>query len=224
MVDNIKKRLKGAFVFSLFENKELDKIAEFSTVSTFKKNEEVFADGDEAENFFVVIEGAVKIYKGSSEGKEQTLHIQKKGDLVAEAAIFDIETYPANCKAIEKSKLIKVSKKEFLKFLINNPEVSIKLLSSYSRRLRSFVSLVENLSLNDVKRRFAKYLIENACDINGIKMFEISLPKKELSALLGISPESLSRVILSFKKEGFIKDSQNKRFELNVDALKAILS
>ncbi|MBL6989144.1 MAG: Crp/Fnr family transcriptional regulator [Bacteriovoracaceae bacterium] len=218
---NITKTLTEIFIFKAFDTEQLQEIETISTICNTKKNETIFSEGEEAEKFFAIVSGNFKVYKMSPEGKEQTIHILKKGDLIAEAAIFDKQTYPASCQSLGAGTLIQVSKLEFIKFLTTNPATSLKLLGLYSKKLRQLVSLIEDLSLNDVKRRFAKYLITNSSHTANGYECKLSISKKELASLLGTTPESLSRAINIFKKSKLIIESAEKFQIINYSKLES---
>ena len=52
------------------------------------RGELLFSEGEEAAGFFIVLDGKVKVYKLSPEGKERILHVIQPGGTFAEAAIF----------------------------------------------------------------------------------------------------------------------------------------
>ncbi|MFH1729337.1 MAG: Crp/Fnr family transcriptional regulator [Pseudomonadota bacterium] len=203
---NISKFLSSNFFFSTLEDKELEKISSFSETKRVKNRKLLFQEGEKATAFFIVCTGKLKVFKVSSEGKEQTIHLQKQSDLIAEASIFDKEIYPASCQALEDSTLVRIPKIEFIKFLKDNPEISIKLLNAYSIRLRKMVMLVEDLSLSDVKKRLARYFIENMTKEKEEYICKSGISKKEISSYLGTTPESFSRAMNQLKKEDIIEE------------------
>jgi CRP-like cAMP-binding protein len=148
----------------------------------------------------------VKVYKLSPDGKEHTLHIQGPGDLVAEAAIFDSMAYPASCNAMEDSTLVRVSREAFVNLLKGHPELSLKMMSAYSKRLRQFVSKIEELSMRDIRSRLAGYLVSNIKMQNGVATCSLKYSKKELASLLGTIPETLSRALSFLKQQGLITE------------------
>ena len=202
--------LKSTFPFETFSNKQLEIISSFTSVKKVRKNELIFSDGQIASSFFAIISGRLKIYKLSPDGQEHTLEIHGKGELVAEAAIFDKETYPAYCQAMEDSMLLRVPKIEFIDFIKKNPEASIQIMHSYSKRMRRLVKMLEELSMQDIKTRLARYLLENA-DITGeTEIVSLTISKKELSSFLGTIPETLSRTLHFFKQEKIISVEKNE--------------
>jgi len=206
---DLRRFLLSTFLFSSFTGKEIDLLLTSTSLNRVRKGEDIFTEGLDAAAFFIVVSGKVKIYKLSAGGKEHTLHIHNPGDLVAEAAIFDSMVYPASCAAMEDSTLIRVSKNGFVNLIKEHPELALKIMSGYSKRLRQFVSKIEELSLKDIKARLAGYLLKNSTVENGITLYRLEYSKKELSSLLGTIPETLSRALAFLKQRDLISEKDN---------------
>jgi len=204
-----RKFLSNTFLFASFTEKEIGLLLASTSLKKVGRGEQIFSEGIDATAFFIVVSGKVKIYKLSPDGKEYTLHIHGPGDLVAEAAIFDSMVYPASCLALEDTTLMRVSREGFLNLIRAHPELSLKMMSGYSKRLRQFVAKIEELSLKDIKSRLAGYLIENSSVENGIAVCHLSYSKKELSSLLGTIPETLSRALAFLKQKKLIIEKDN---------------
>ena len=114
---NITKYLSSVFLFNSLSDNDLELIAQFAEAKNLPKNTFLFHEETKASHFFIVISGKLKVFKMSPDGNEQTLHIQIPGDMIAEAAIFDRETYPANCQTLEDSSVILINSNKFKKLL-----------------------------------------------------------------------------------------------------------
>jgi len=218
---NIRKFLPNVFLFDSFSANEIGKIEKIASIKNLNKDEILFNEGNKAIAFYIVISGKIRIYRLSSSGHEQTMHIHKTKDLVAEASIFDRGTYPADCAAVSDSTLIEVKGKEFIKLINENPTLSLKLLKAYSKRLRGFVSMVEDLSLQDIKGRFANFLLKNSVLRANSKIYKQTGTKKELASLLGTIPETISRTLKFFKDENIIEESGKEIVVKDIERLKS---
>ena len=203
------KFLSATFLFNSFNEMEIDLLAASAAVKKVQKGEQIFSEGVDATAFFIVITGKVKIYKLSPDGKEHTLHIHGPGDLIAEAAIFDSMRYPASCMAMEDSQLVRISRDGFLALIKSHPELALKMMSGYSKRLRQFVAKIEELSLKDIKSRLAGYLLDNSSEENGMTICRLVYSKKDLASFLGTIPETLSRALAFLKQKKLITEKNN---------------
>ncbi len=219
---DIQAILSHTFLFESLSGEQLELIAASASVKKIAKGEHLFLEEQPATAFFLIVSGAVKLYKLASDGSEQILHVQQPGDLVAEAIIFEFKTYPAFCQALEPTELIRFSKAEFLELLRHFPEITFKMMAAYSRRLRQLVAKIEDLALHDVKTRLANFLITNATFNQHRWSINLAVSKRDLAAMLGTIPETLSRTLNYFRREKLIMEDKNEIVLLNPDKLKEI--
>lgn len=218
----IEKILRQTFLFESLRSKELSVIAAAASLKQIHRGEHLFVEDQPATAFFVVVSGLVKIYKLSADGNEQILHVQQPGDLLAEAIVFEFDTYPAYCQALEDTTLVRISREKFLDILRCFPEISFQIMRTYSRRIRQLVDKIEEISLHDVRSRLANYLLNNCQETDGQRICKLQISKKDLAANLGTIPETLSRVFQNFKKTNIIKEEKEKIYLLDVKKLKII--
>jgi CRP-like cAMP-binding protein len=170
-----------------------------------KRGQEIFAEGDEGNGFYVVISGRVKIYKLSPDGKEQILHIVNPGEPFGEAAVFAGEHFPANAEALEESRIFYFPRLAFVDLIRKNPSLALNMLAMLSRRLRKFAALIEDLSLKEVPGRLAAYLLYLNEGRKKAAPLTLEISKNQLASLLGTIPETLSRVLAKLTREGLIQ-------------------
>ncbi|MFC1555846.1 Crp/Fnr family transcriptional regulator [candidate division KSB1 bacterium] len=222
MID--KDQIAEFFLFNALDDEHLENIAGFCTSTSLKPGDHLFMEGESAEAFYFIKSGQVKIYKLSVQGNEQILEILEDGSTVAEAAIFDREIYPAYCMALENTLLIKIPAKNFIALIEKEPAVALKIMHAYSKRLRYFVSMIEKLSLQDVRARLARYLLENAEKSEKGLVCRLKISKKELAAVLGTIPETLSRALRILRDKNIIVLEKNNITINSRSALERLLS
>ncbi len=203
---DILKVLSKIPMFSELDIATRKKLAELAVTKTYRKGQILFREGAPADGLFIVKEGRIKIYKMSWEGKEQVLHFFGPMEMFAEVPVFQGSNYPASAEALEKSEVIFLPGDLLLNFLRENCDVAIKFLGLLSERLRYFTRLIEDLSLKEVPARLAAYILYHL-EKNPDNRNEITLdiPRHLLSALLGTTPETLSRVFTRMRSSGYIE-------------------
>ena len=183
----------------------LRKIEEIAVERRFTKGDAVFLEGDNSNGFFVVIEGSVKIFKLSSEGKEQILHIFGPGEPLGEVAVFSGMQFPAHAQAISKSRLLFFPKTAFVNLIAGNPSLALNMLAVLSERLRQFTVKIEHLALKEVPGRLAAYLIYLAEEQGEEDLVTLTISKGQLASLLGTIPETLSRIFARMNNQGLLE-------------------
>lgn len=193
-MDNLISIMANTPLFSDMSGEQLTHISGISQEKTYKRSEAIFWEGDPGIGFYVVIDGKVKVYKTSSEGKEQILHIYGPGHPIGEVPVFSGSHFPANAMAIDKSRLLFFPRKDFVDLISKHPSLALNMLAILSVRLRQFTVQVENLSLKEVPARLASYLIYLTKEQENADSVTLPISKGQLASLLGTIPETLSRI------------------------------
>ena len=119
--------------------------------------------------------------------------------------------YPANAMAIEENTVvIKVPAKSFLELTSKNTDICLKMLASFAKRLRFLNSHIESVTLDDVTKRLAKYLIieinkehpqrQNNKSIKD-NFIELVISKYDLASHLGTITETLPEYLENFRQK-----------------------
>jgi CRP-like cAMP-binding protein len=165
------------------------------------------------------VTGRVKVYKVSSEGKEQILHIFEAGQSFGEVTVFTDRQLPANAEALAKSRLLFFPRSAFVDLVINNPSLALNMLAIMSKKLRQFAAQIESLSLKEIPARLASYLIYLAKEQQTIDAVELNISKGQLASLLGTIPETLSRIFAKLSGQQLIRVEGSRIALLNRQGL-----
>jgi CRP/FNR family transcriptional regulator len=201
---------------------QLDALAQIAIAKTYRKGEVIFQEGDEGRGFFVVKFGRVKVFKLSTDGKEQILHFFGDGEHFAEVPVFDGQCFPASAAAVEKSELLFFPRTAFLALLEQHPTLAIAMLAVSARHLRRMAQIIENLSFKEVPGRLAVYLLYLSERNGKGEEVELDMTKTQLAAFLGTIPETLSRVFAKMSQDGLIAIDGSRIKLLNRERLKVL--
>ncbi|MCX5873495.1 MAG: Crp/Fnr family transcriptional regulator [Deltaproteobacteria bacterium] len=202
---NLIKSLELIPLFEGLPERQLSDLATIALEKSFKKGVSIFSEGDPGNGFYVVKEGRIKIYKISSEGKEQILHVFGSGEPFGEAPVFEGRRFPAHAEALMDTICIFFPRKSFTELISKNPSLAMNMLGVLSRRLRRFAALVEDLSLKEVPGRLAAYLLYLSETESNPTELSLDMAKGQLAGMLGTIPETLSRILGKLAKQGFIE-------------------
>lgn len=216
-IENYEKTLKRSYFFSALKDIQLYKIAEKSKIISYKRGSIIFYQEDKADNFYLLAEGGIRIYKLSPKGKEQTLSYISEGEPFGEAAVFMNKNFPANAEAETDCNVIIIKKDDFINIIKNNPDISLKLLGILSERLKKFANLIESLSLKEVPERLYQYLLELSREQKSKKV-RLPVNKTQLAIILGTTSETLSRALGKLSDQKIIKVDNKYITVLNLSA------
>lgn len=197
----------------LFNGLPEDQIAAVKKIAVkkyYQKGEIIFSEGDESKGFFVIAKGRVKIFKLSTEGKEQILHIFGPGQPFGEVPVFTGRKFPANSQAIEETHTLFLPRDAIVALITANPSLALNMLAVMSIKLNQFAVQIENLSLKEMPARLASYLIFLANEQNKGQVVTLNISKGQLASILGTIPETLSRVFAKLSSQNLIRvDGKN---------------
>jgi CRP/FNR family transcriptional regulator len=197
----------------LFNGLPQDQIAAIEKIAVekrFNKNEIVFSEGDEGIGFFVIAEGRVKVFKVSTEGKEQILHIFGPGQPFGEVPVFTGQRFPASAQAIDRTRVIFFPRVAIVNLISANPSLALNMLANMSKKLQQFAAQIENLSLKEMPARLASYLVYLAEEQKADNLVTLGISKGQLASTLGTIPETLSRIFAKLTNQNLISvDGKN---------------
>ena len=208
--------------FSGLSREQLAEVGRIAVEKRFRKGQVIFSEGDEGDGFYLVIDGRVKVFKLSADGKEHILHVFATGQPFGEVPVFAGEQFPASAAAIADTRAMFFPRTAFLVLIAKNPLLAMKMLSDLSHKLRQFSSQIENLSLKEIPSRLASYLIYLAGEQSQTDQVDLNISKGQLASLIGTIPETLSRIFAKLSMQGLIKVEGRKIFLLDPGGLQEL--
>jgi CRP/FNR family transcriptional regulator len=204
-MNNVLKLISAIPLFNGLPAEQLDAIRQITVEKRFNRGQTIFSEGDKTTGFFVIVDGRVKIYKVSSEGKEQILHIFEAGQSFGEVTVFTGQQMPANAQALAKTHLLLFARSAFVDLVTSNSSLALNMLGIMSKKLRQFAAQIENLSLKEIPARLASYLIYLAQEQDTKDAVVLNVSKGQLASLLGTIPETLSRIFAKLSAQDLIR-------------------
>ena len=201
----------------LFEGlpvEQLQALARIMVAKLIKRGQAIFSEGDEAEGFYVIVSGRVKIFKLSPDGKEQILHISSVGEPFGEVPVFAGERFPAYAEAMEDSRTFFFPRPAFVNLIKKNPALALNMMALLARRLRLFTGMIESLSLREVPGRLAAHFLFLSDQKEGAHELTLDISKNQLASLLGTIPETLSRILARMSNEGLIAIREARQIQI----------
>jgi len=218
--------LKNVPLFSPLDNRELEVLASIAITRNYGRDEFIILQGEEGGSFFVILEGKVKVIITSPQGREITLALLGKDEFFGEMSLLDGSDRSASVVAMMPTRALTINTGAFNDYLMRFPEVSIKLLRDFIRRLRLADRQIEHLALYSVKGRLARMILDWAFAYGTLKgaaiYFKIPLHHREIAGLLGTSRESVTRMLAEFKEKGYIEIEKNGMTVLDLEGLRSV--
>lgn len=185
---------------------ELVFLARQTRLDSFERDAVIFYQGDACERIYLVRDGRVKIVFQDEDGRDVILEIISPGEAFGGAVLF-FPTHPATAKAMEGATIASFPSGIYSQFLLNHPDVSLKLLLMLGARQRSMINM-QTLAGERVERRMAHILFKLAnllgrAEPDGI-LITIPLSRQDLADMACTTLETAIRTLSRFNKEGLI--------------------
>lgn len=222
--DAIRDDLRRSALFGGLDDTSSRRLAAIARPVALPAGRTVFAQGDPASAFFLLVEGSVKVFKLFRDGRTATLRHVAAGETFGESVLFH-ETYPSSTETMEDTRLLRFDTADFRALLLERPELALNVLGAMARLMVLLNRRVEELML-PVPARLARYLLELAAEQLDApvgspapgtgpaagpdqtpRIVKLPTSKRELAARIGTVPETLSRTFDRFKRAGTIRMS-----------------
>lgn len=185
--------------FNSLDSEKLDIIDSISKITTYPKNSILYYENDSSNKIFFLVSGLLKVYKIDKFENEIFLYHIHKNSLISELTTLDDDVIHcfSNAEFMEESIVLEVNfqelKTEFLaKNILNNEFINEILLKT-----QQLHCVVNRELVFDATAKVAFTLH------NDLEMFN-SLKRHEISFMLHIQPETLSRVLKKLKRSSII--------------------
>ncbi len=221
---DIPKLLAALPLFAQLDRGILARIADGSRLRSYAAGELIVREREACRGFFAVHSGGVRVYRLTPDGREQVLHRLRGGQTFAEAALLTMGFYPANAVATETpTEVVEIGGETFMRVFESDPRIAKTMVSSLAMWLLRLVGRVEELSVSSAGARLARYLLDlPSTAADGKAVIELPLAKKDLAAYLGITPETLSRLLRKWQDRELIESGGREITVLDTETLLAI--
>jgi CRP/FNR family transcriptional regulator, cyclic AMP receptor protein len=201
------RSLRNILIFHSLPEEALEEAARFFKVKTFDKNEIVFHEEDTGHYMYFIKQGRLKVSRLLPNGKEMILAFHEEGEYFGEMALIDGKTSPATVTSTVASTIYILDKISF-HTLLKQDEINREILVNLCARCRDAWAQIEVLTFHNASARVCTSLHQLAekrgvpCP-KGIEI-PVKITHKELSDIVGVSRETVTRVLSSLQADKII--------------------
>lgn len=221
--------LRKVPLFAELDEDELQAVAALASSTEVPKKSIVVQEFEPGNSLYIILSGEVKVSTYSLDGREVVLALLGKGSFFGEMSLLDEEPRSANVTTMGDCKFANIRRCDLVPLLLEQPKISLKLLTETATRLRKTSGMLKRVSSMDVPHRLYTYLVDHCQrfsqqDIDG--WCDTVLPTHQLLAdQLSTSRETISRAISQLKKDNILKQGEGRgKMRINVDVLEDLLA
>lgn len=214
---------------TLFQSLSREQIVRLGCVfrpARYRKNQILFFEGGSAQHLFALHAGLVKLVKSLENGKDRITAVLFPGELFGMEALAE-SNYPLTAVTLRDSEICSAPRDEFANFLNGNPEIALGMVRFLVGELERVRTQVTDMSFKDARMKVATFLtsLVSTDDTPApAPQVTLTLPlsRQEISEVLELSPETVSRTLSSFRREGLVVARGRTLTIQNVESLKAV--
>ena len=192
------EEIKKVKIFDGLKNQQLIEILEKAQIINLKKHQNLFSQEQKVDNFYIVLDGLVKLSKLNSKGVEAIIKIIDNGSL---SDIFS-DNFSLSATAMKSTNLLTIPSDIFKNYAEKNYNLMHNILLEISTQNDDLVNQLSNLKIDDNKEKIGQFLLKNSLK-KSKKYSDIDLEfsKSEIASYLGMRLETFSRILHQLKIE-----------------------
>jgi len=224
--DEIRQYLGKVDLFKELEAENLDLIINDSDIYRFLPEETLFYQDDQAENFYLVLEGRIKLSQLTEDGHQITFHYLKPGEAFGIIAVLRGIQYPVTAEVVESCKVICWQSVNMEKWIRAHPQIALNSIQILSGFILDFQDRIRELSTERVERRIARLLLRLASHggektDKGISL-GLKLTRQDIADMSGTTLYTVSRTLSKWENQGLIDCRFNTIIIVDPHALTSI--
>ncbi len=218
---------KKVGLFESFDPDDLENLLKLIERLYIPKGDFIFKEGNVSDRLYIVNGGSFKVYRYTKDGKEQILYLLSEGDYFGELNLLKTQVQEFNAIALEDTHLCTIRKDAFDSLLSAYPKLYAKILEHAYERINTLESMIQTLTAKDVDSRIASLLLKLADQFGIQKQGCIEIPLKltreEMSNLIGLTRETVSRKLSQFQTDGLVEFEDSRTIYItDINALELL--
>ncbi|MDQ3714562.1 MAG: Crp/Fnr family transcriptional regulator [Actinomycetota bacterium] len=164
------------------------------------KGQILFVEGERSDHLYVVASGRLKIVVASQHGDELLLAVLSVGESVGELGMLDGQPRSATAEALDEVELVAIPADTVRSVLATSAGLAVAWAQDLALTVRRLTGSAADLVFLDLPRRLAKLLVAAGDD-----EVHLGMSQSEVAARLGVTRQSLNRVLSGFSRRGWIR-------------------
>jgi len=213
---------------SLFQSLSREQISRLGCIfrpGHYRRNQILYFEGGSALHLFALHSGLLKLVKPLENGRDRIMAVLFPGQLFGLEALTE-RSYPLTAVTLRDSEICASPREEFIAFLQANPDIALGMVRFLVGELRRTRAQVSDMSFKDARMKLATFLLSlvSVDSTNEDPKLSLTLPlsRQEISEVLELSPETVSRTLTAFRKEQLLTARGRKLTIQNRPGLEAV--
>jgi CRP/FNR family transcriptional regulator len=182
----------------------LARIERAAHLRTYQAGAVIFSEDGDCAGFHVVLDGMVRIYRVSSEGRLHTLSLLRPYSTFNEVAAVDGGPNPYNAVAATSAQVLQISHEQLMKLMASEPALLSNCVQSLARVNRDYIERLEDMTFRSIPSRLAKLFLHESTYADQIAETPTGLTQEEIASILGTTREVVGRALRGLLNAGLL--------------------
>ncbi|MCK9473046.1 Crp/Fnr family transcriptional regulator [Sulfurimonas sp.] len=203
--------------FSSLDKEQIELLSSISVIHNYSKEYVIYYEKKQNNSLLYLLKGLAKAYKIDKHNNEIFLHYIYENSLITEISNIKQDTLNsfANVALLKDSQILQIDYKKFKEEFLDKGFLCFEFINEIILKSQQLQSLVNREFIFNSTAKVAMMLHDDLEIFNNLKRAEISL-------ILHIQPETLSRVLNRLKRDNIIDSKNAKIVVLDKKALISI--
>ncbi|MEQ1956500.1 Crp/Fnr family transcriptional regulator [Mesorhizobium sp. CN2-181] len=206
--------ISGFPAFAGLDGKDLDAILARARSSRFPKDSEIFAQEQEANSFFLLLSGHIRVVRTSPEGHQVIARYINEGELFGIAMAMGRSTYPATAVAAVDCVVLTWPNSAWPELQSRCPGFGASAYQTIGARLLETQAQVMAMSTQQVEQRIAHALLRIVSQsgrktADGIEI-DFPITRQDIAEMTGTTLHTVSRLLSAWEDQGIVRSSRQK--------------
>ncbi|MGC9523680.1 MAG: Crp/Fnr family transcriptional regulator, partial [Anaerolineae bacterium] len=216
--------LRAIALFAQLSDTTIDRLATSATLRTYAPDEHILLEDEPSRAAYFIVQGHVRVYRVSAEGREQVLVRLGSGQAFNTAPLFEARgRNRADVVALDEVACYVLRKEDLLQLVASHGDLALALLRDFAGRLTHLTDLVEGLALHTVQERLARFLLERAGPPTSTEgAVTQRWTQQEIATHLGTVRDVVGRELRALEDAGIVRIGRGRITLLDREALERI--
>ena len=206
--------IAGLPQFQALAPEDLDRILQRARSARYPKDAAIFEQDEEAESFFLLLSGHIRVVRTSPEGHQVIARYINEGELFGIAVAMGRKTFPASAVAAVDCVALSWPNSAWPEFKERFPSFGASTYETIGTRLQETQEQVMEMSTAQVEQRIANALLRLVKQSGrrtdeGIEI-DFPISRQDIAEMTGTTLHTVSRVLSSWESEGLVRSGRQR--------------
>jgi CRP-like cAMP-binding protein len=193
---------------------DLDDILRKARASRYARDAAIFDQEAEARSFFLLLNGHVRVVRGTADGHQMVVRYISEGELFGIAAAIGRTTYPASAIAAVDCVVLAWANAHWPDFIARFPSFGAAAFGTMGSRLQETQNRVMEMSTEQVEQRVAHGLLRLIAQSgrkteDGIQI-DFPITRQDIAEMTGTTLHTVSRILSAWESRGLVQSGRRK--------------